>query len=54
MKYYKCTKCDFEFCRAGKVESCPLCNDKYHIDKMTDEQQRLFIDKHMANRKNNI
>ena len=51
MRYYNCTKCGFEFCRAGKVDGCPYCNFKYGIKTMTEEQQKKFVEKHMANRK---
>lgn len=52
LKYYKCTKCGFEFCRVGKVESCPYCNDKYRLKKMLPDEEQSFIQKHMSNRKN--
>ena len=50
MKYYKCENCGFEFARAGKVENCPYCNKKEKLRKQTSDEEKRFLEKHMANR----
>jgi hypothetical protein len=50
LKYYKCKLCGFEFCRAGKVEQCVMCNNKNGLRAMTEKEKEQFIEKHKKNR----